>query len=52
MKNYMDTNTGELYTEDELNKLFEQFKWEMLLHYDSFEDYIDDMVRKGNLKEI
>ena len=49
---YVDNNTGYFYTTEELKKLFEQFRWEMKRHYDTFDEYIDDMKQKGNLREV
>lgn len=49
---YVDNNTGYFYTTEELKKLFEQFRWEMTRHYDSFEEYLDDMKQKRNLREV
>lgn len=49
---YIDNNTGNFYTTEELKELFEQFGWETKRHYDSFDEYLDDMKHKGNLKEV
>ena len=49
---YVDNNTGYFYTTEELKKLFEQFRWEMKRHYDTFDEYIDDMKQKKNLREV
>ena len=49
---YRDMNTGNLYTIDEIEELFDQFRWEMEKHYDSFEEYLDDMIQKDNFRKI
>ncbi len=49
---YVDNNTGNFYTTEELKELFGQFRWEMKRHYDTFDEYLDDMKHKGNLKEV
>ena len=46
---YRNFDTNELFTEEEVKNLYEQFKDEM--PYDSFEDYIEDMLSKGRRKE-
>ncbi len=46
---YRNFDTNELFTEEEVKRLYEQFKDEM--PYDSFEDYIEDMLSKGRRKE-
>lgn len=49
---YQDMNTGYFYTADEVKDLYEQYKWELERHYDSFDEYMDEMVKKGNMKEV
>ena len=49
---YMDNNTGYFYTEEELRELFEQFRWEMKRHYDSFEEYLEYMIQNRTLVEV
>lgn len=49
---YKDMNTGEVFTLEEVKDLFEQYRWELKRHYDTFDEYLDDMKKKGNLKEI
>lgn len=49
---YKDMNTGEVFTLEEVKDLFEQYRWELKRHYDSFDEYMDDMKKKGNLKEV
>lgn len=54
---YKDLNTGETYTLEEIREGFEQFKDEMtrwdcaedkeVPRYESFEDYMDEMLRLG-----
>ena len=50
MKTYRDINTGEVWTEDEIRKAFEAFRYEMKETYDSFEEYMDEMLRLGRDK--
>ena len=45
MKKYRDIDSGEIWTEEEVREQFEQFKDEM--PYESFDDYMDDMLSKG-----
>lgn len=45
---YMDFDTGEEYTLDELNATYKQFENEM--QYDSFEDYLEKMLDLGRQK--
>lgn len=45
MKKYRNIDTGEIWTEEEVRKEFEDFKDEM--SYESFDDYMDDMLSKG-----
>ena len=47
---YRNFDTNELFTEEEVKNLYEQFKDE-IPDYDSFEDYIEDMLSKGRRKE-
>jgi hypothetical protein len=42
---YRDLDTSEVYTESELEAIYQQFEGEM--SYGSFEDYLDDMFAKG-----
>ena len=49
---YKDMNTGEVFTLEEVKDLFEQYRWELKRHYDTFDEYMDDMKKKGNLKEV
>ena len=49
---YKDMNTGEVFTLEEVKDLFEQYRWELKRHYDSFDEYMDDMKKKGNRKEV
>ena len=41
MKRYLNNDTGEVFTEDELNVLWSQFGHEM--KFDSFEDFKDSL---------
>ena len=45
MKMYRNIDTGEIWTEEEIRKEFEDFKDEM--PYESFDEYMDDMLSKG-----
>lgn len=45
MKKYRDIDSGEIWTEEELMEQYELFKDEM--QYESFDDYMDDMLSKG-----
>lgn len=45
MKKYIIFDTGEIWTEDEIKEQLEMFKDEM--QYDSFDDYMDDMLSRG-----
>ena len=45
---YMDFDTGEEYTLEELKTIYNQFKDEM--QYDSFEDYLEKMLDLGRQK--
>ena len=40
MKKYMNINTGEVFTLEELHKLYDQFESEM--RFESFEDFLED----------
>lgn len=44
--NYMVTDTGVVFTKDELRQCFEQFKDEAK-EKRSFDDWFDDMLMKG-----
>lgn len=45
---YMDFDTGEKYTLDELNTIYNQQEDEM--QYDGFEDYLEKMLDLGRQK--
>ena len=52
MKTFKDLTTGEIYTEDELRKAFNQFKYEMIdsdgnTRYRHFEDYLEEKLALG-----
>lgn len=49
---YKDTSTGELFTLEEIKKLYDRFKWEMKLHFDSFDEYLERLLRTGRLEEL
>ena len=42
---YMNIDTGETYTREELEKELEMFKDEM--RFDNFEDYLEEYLRLG-----
>ena len=47
MKKYMDFDSGEIYTEDEIRKEFEAFKFEFPYTYGTFEKYMEEMLCYG-----
>ena len=51
MTNYKNTNTGIVWTEEEVREAYEQFKCEMENPKDSFEEYLEDLIQKGELEE-
>lgn len=46
---YKDFNTGEIFSEDEVKELFEQFKYEIYTEADmpTFEAYLEDRLSMG-----
>ena len=48
MKKYMDFNSGEIWTEEEVKEAYSDFRDEM--QYDSYEDYIEAMLALGAQK--
>lgn len=44
-KMYLNTNTGEIWTEDEVKEAFEQFGYEA--GYECYEEYINKMLQNG-----
>ena len=55
MKRYENTNTGEIFTEDEVLELYGFFGWETRLDemgIESGEEYIEHFVKTGELKEV
>ncbi len=48
MKYYRNIDTGEIWTEDEIRKEYNDFKSEM--PYTDFEDYMNEMLREGREK--
>lgn len=48
---YRNTSTGELFTLEEVKDLFEQYKWEMKQHFDSFDEYLEHLLKTGGLEE-
>lgn len=49
MRKYMDFNSGEVWTEEEIKVEYESFKDEM--SFLSYEDYFEEMLRLGACKE-
>lgn len=49
---YRDTNTGEIWMQGEIEEGFEMFRCEMTKQYASASEYIEEMVRTGNLEKI
>lgn len=47
-KMYKEFDTGEVYTLEELEEAFEQFKDEMA--YTTFDEYMEEMLRQGREK--
>ena len=52
MLEYMNTDTGVIWTEEEFRKAYEQFKRDMEDPKDSFEEYLEDLIRKGELIKV
>ena len=55
MKRYENTNTGEIFTEDEVLELYGFFACEMRLEemgIESGEEYIEHFIKNGELKEV
>ena len=49
---YRNTNTGEVFTMDEIRESFEQFRYDMETEYDSFEEYFEAMCDRGDFEEV
>lgn len=49
MKKYLVLVTGEIWTEEEIEQAYNQFKEEM--KYSSFEDYMEHMIQLGKYRE-
>lgn len=49
---YKDLITGELYTRNEVEELFEQFHYEMETECEDLDEYLDEKIKSGDLKEI
>lgn len=47
---YMDINSGEIWTEEEIKETYEQFKDEMPTTFESFEEYLDFLLKLGREK--
>lgn len=56
MKTYRNTETGNVYTEEELFRLYEQFKHEIYAdapnEAPAFDDYIDEVQASGGLTTV
>lgn len=56
MAKYMNTNTGDIYTAEEIEVLYNQFQSEIEESigekFSTFSDYINHLVRKNSLMEI
>lgn len=57
MKTYKDTTTGEIWTEEEIKEIFEQFGNEIYdadgnVKFDNLDDYLDDRLNNGFLEEV
>ena len=49
MKKYLVLATGEIWTEEEIEQAYNQFREEM--KYSSFEDYMEQMIQLGKYRE-
>ena len=49
MKKYLVLTTGEVWTEEEIEQAYNQFKEEM--KYNSFDEYMDQMIQLGKNRE-
>ena len=49
MKKYLVFDTGEVWTEEEIEQAYDQFKEEM--KYNSFDEYMDHMIQLGKNRE-
>ena len=47
MKQYMDINSGEIWTKEEIKTEFEMFKYEMDPEPENFEDWFEDRLSEG-----
>lgn len=52
MDMYRNTVTGEVFTVDESREAYEEFEWDFRLEYDSFEDWLAEMIRKGDFEKV
>lgn len=53
MKTYKNLITGEIWTTEEIEKSYNDFRHESdyMSQFDSFHDYLEDQIRKGELEE-
>lgn len=53
---YINTNTGEIFTAEEIEVLFNQFKPEIedtkKMKFNTFTDYLDTLIREDGLREV
>lgn len=49
---YKDLNTGETWTKEEIREQFEMFRYEMETEYADFDEYLDEKIKAGDLKEV
>ena len=49
MKKYLVLTTGEIWTEEEIEQAYNQFKEEM--KYNSYDEYMDHMIQLGKYRE-
>lgn len=50
MEAYRNTDTGEVWTLEEIGEAFKQFRHEMPENYDSVADFINKMIMKGKFQ--
>ena len=52
MKEYFNTETGEIWTLAEIEKSYADFKYEISESPMEFDDYLDKLLREGSLSEL
>lgn len=52
MADYINTESGEIWTEEEVREEYEKFKHELEDPKDNFEEYLEDLIQKGELKIV